>query len=101
MNATVTCNELGQSVEIGALDLGLLAVSEHLGNHVVRAGEVLEHLGVGGVVATLGLLETRRGQPQIIKKHAGELHGTIDVELATGGGKDLLAALLDVRSQFV
>ena len=61
MDAAVARDELGQGVEIGALDLGLLAIGEHLGNHVVRAGEVLEHLGVGGVVATLGLLEARRG----------------------------------------
>ena len=41
MDATITLDELGQGVEIGALDLGTLAIVEHVGHDSVLTAQIV------------------------------------------------------------
>ena len=88
MDAAVRADELGQGVEVGALDLGALAVLEDVGHDLVVAGEVGEDLGVGGVEALAGLLEAGGGQAHHVEEDVRELLRRVEVELLPRLGAD-------------
>ena len=49
------------------------------------AGKVAQHLGVGRIVAALGLFEALGRKPHNIKQHVRELHGAADVKGLVAG----------------
>ena len=80
MHATVTTAQRAQRVQIGRLNLGLLAPVQNQAHDLVVAGKVAQHLGVGRIVAALGLFEALGRKPHNIKQHVRELHGAADVK---------------------
>ena len=99
MHAAVAAHERGQGVEVGALDLGALAVVQHVGHDLVLRGEVGQHLRVGRVVAALRALEAVGGQAQHVKEDVAELHGGVDVEGLAGGRVDPLGHRGDLGAE--
>ena len=97
VDAAVARHERGERVEVGALDLGSLAVVQDLGHDSVLVRQVAEDLRVGGVEAALGALEAEGGKPEHVEEHVGELLRGVDVEVLPGGGVDLLDHALDLR----
>ena len=60
-------DQLRQRVDVGAFELGELAVLEHLAHDLVIGGEFLQHVGGGGDDLALAVLH-RRGQLQIFEQ---------------------------------
>ena len=82
---------VGQRVDVGALELGELAVLDDLGRERMWSGEFFEDVGVGAG-AGLGFLDDR--QPQLVEQDFRELLGRVDVERVAGELFDLLFELL-------
>ena len=99
VDAPVAGHERRQRVEVGGLDLGALAVLEHLGHDRVVGGEVAEDLGIGGVEAALGALEPVGGEPQHVEEHVAQLLGGVDVEVLAGLRVDLLDHRVDLCAE--
>ena len=76
-----------QGVEVGALELGELAVLDQEPGQRVLGGQLLQDLRVGARLAAGGLLE--RGQLQLVEQDLAELRAGADVELAPGQRVDL------------
>ena len=80
VHAAVPLAQRAQRIQIGRLNLGHLAIFENQTHDLVVASKLLEFLGVGGVVATLGLLQALGGQAHHVEQDMAELHRTRDVE---------------------
>ena len=59
---------------------GLLTPIQDQTHDLVVTGKVAQHLGVGRIVAALGLLEALGRKPHNVKQHMRELHGAADVK---------------------
>ena len=70
-------HERRQAVDIGALQLGILAVLEQLGGQRVHRREFLEHLGIR---ARAGLRPLQHRQPQLVEEHGTHLERRGDRE---------------------
>ncbi len=81
-------HELGQSVDVGRLQLLHRAVVEDPARQLVDERQLLEHvLGGGGGARLGGLLAALQAEP--VEEHLAQLHGRVDVELALGENVDL------------
>ena len=79
-------DERGQRVDIGALELGVLAVLEQLRRQRMERGEFLEHLRIG---ARAGLRPLHDRQPELVEEHGPHLERRGDREGVAGEGVDL------------
>ena len=84
----------GQGIEVGALELGGLAVFEDLVDDRVLAGEGRQGLLVGFELAGLGLLRLV-GEAELVEEDLAELLGRVEVEGAAGEDGDRLGELVD------
>ena len=83
MHATVTATQRAQCVQIGGLDLGLLTPVQDQTHDFVVTGKVAQYLGVGRIIAALGLFEALGRKAHHVKQHVRD--GTADVKgLVTG-----------------
>ena len=80
MHAPVAAAQLGQALDIGALQLGHPAVAKQRLDHGVIGRKPLQHLGGGGVTTPAFLL--RRGQAKLVKEHLAQLLGAVKIELS-------------------
>ena len=83
----VGMHELGQSVQVRALELRELAMLDQERGEGVLEGELLEHVLRRALLAARGLLQRR--QLELVEEHLAELGPRIDVEGAAGHGIDL------------
>ena len=93
VQAAVLTQHAWQRVEVGALELGELAVLDDLLGDGVDGGEHREH-GCIGRVAGLGLLAVR--QTHALEEHLRELLGRVHQELTAGQLVNLGAKQVDV-----
>ena len=102
MYAAVVAALAAEGVQVRRLDLGLLAVLKDEADDLVVLREILEDLGVGGVVAALGFLEASRGQAELVEENAGELHRAREIELlATRKLANAKLERLDLTNEFL
>ena len=59
----------GQRVDVGALELGELAVLQHLADDLVIGRQFVQHVGGGGDGLALAVFHGR-GQLQVLEQHA-------------------------------
>ena len=85
VHATVTAAQRAQRVQIGGLDLGLLTPVQDQTHDFVVTGKVAQHLGVGRIVAALGLFEALGRKPHNVKQHVRELHRAADIKGLVAG----------------
>ena len=94
VHTPVTTAQRAQRVQIGRLNLGLLTPVQNQAHDLVVAGKVAQHLGVGRIVAALGLFEALGRKSHNIKQHVRELHGAADVKGLVAG--QVANAALDI-----
>ena len=73
VNAAVLPDVGRKRIQVGALDLGPLAIVEHRLHPCILGCQVIEGLGVRGVEACLSLLEAKGGKPPHVKEDMREL----------------------------
>ena len=83
-------DDLQKAVHIGAFQLGVLPVLQHLAHDGVLAPEFIQHLRVGGVAGFCLLVG---GHSPFIEEDFSQLFGGVDIELP-GVGIDLLLQCL-------
>ena len=99
MDAAVPrADDLQKPLDIGALELGQLAVFQNRRDDRMQARELFEHVHIGRV-AGLGLF--LRGQAELFKQHLAQLAGGVDVEFAARVLVDLPDQHRDARVQLV
>ena len=86
----VVADEVGEGVEVGALELGQLAPLLDLADDLVLVADRLEHAGVGGEA---GLAAALPRQPQLLEQDLAELLRRADRELLPGERPDLALEL--------
>ena len=94
MNPPVGGHHLAQSLHIGGVQLGELAVVQHRPHDLVLGAQLFQHVHVGGP-ARLGFLH--RGQAQLVKEDMAQLLGGEDVELLPGQPVDLRLERVDAQ----
>ena len=80
VHAAIATTQRAQRIQVSGLDLGLLTPIQDQTHDLVVTGKVAQHLGVGRIVAALGLLEALGRKPHNVKQHVRELHGAADVK---------------------
>ena len=90
-DAAVGVDDLQKPVGIGAFQLGILPVGQHVG-HQRLILQLLQHVRIGGPA---GFRLFPVGQAQVLEQHLSQLLGGIDVELLSGGGVNALLQLAD------
>ena len=85
-------DQLRQRVEIGALELGKLAMLQQERGERVLLGQLLEHVLRGAPIAAGSLLERR--QLELLEEHLAELRARVDIERPAG---QLVHVLLERR----
>ena len=85
VHATIAATQRTQRVQIGRLDLGLLTPVQDQAHNLVVTGKVGQHLGVGRIIAALGLFEALGRKPHHIKEHVRQLHGATDIKGLVAG----------------
>ena len=90
-------NELQQTVDIGALELGQLAIVEHAPNDRMAVAQRFQHLRAGGV-ASLGLFHD--WQLQHLEKDVAQLLWRIRIHWLPGHDLDVLFDGLDAVVEF-
>ena len=94
MNPPVGGHHLAQSLHIGGVQLGELAVVQHRPHDLVLGAQLLQHVHIGGP-ARLGFLH--RGQAQLVEQDVPQLLGGEDVELLPRQAVDLRLQGVDAR----
>ena len=93
VQATVGRDEVRQCVDVGRLQLGQLAVLQHLGGRVVALpGELFQDVGAGLVLLRLARAAGRR-QAHVLEQDDAELLRRQDVEALAGKLEDLIRQL--------
>ena len=91
-------DDLQKPLDIGAFELGQLAVFQNRRDDRMHARELCQHVHVGRVPG-LGLFLRR--QAELFKQHLAQLAGGVDVEFAARVLVDLADQHLDTRVQLV
>ena len=89
-------DQRGQGVDVRALELGELAVFQHLAHDLVFRGQRLQNVDRGGARLPLAVFH-RRGQLQIVEQHVAQLLRRADVERPAGEPVDVRGEARDLR----
>ena len=87
----VRVDDLQKAVHIGAFQLGVLPVAQHVRHDRRIVPQLLQHIGVGG---PSGFRLFPVGQPQLFKQDGPQLLGRVDVERLPRCGVDGLLRLV-------
>ena len=99
VNASVRrTDDLEKSLNVGAFQLGQLAVLEDARHDRVVLRDTLKHLNVGGIAC---FCLFRSLQAEFLEQHLAQLLGTVDVELAVRVMINLLGQVADTHIQLV
>jgi len=99
VNASVhRADDLEKSLNVGAFQLGQLAVLEDARHDRVVLRDTLKHLNVGGIAC---FCLFRSVQAEFLEQHLAQLLGTVDVELAVRVMINLLGQVADTHVQLV
>ena len=90
-HSPVRLDDLHQPIHVGAFQLGVLPVAQHVRHDGRVVPQLFQHVGIGGP-AGLGLFPV--GQAQLFKQDHAQLLGRVDVECLPRRGVDGLLRLI-------